>query len=162
MQSIIIIAAVAKNNVIGRNNQLIWRLPADLKRFKQLTLGHAMIMGRKTFDSIGRPLPGRSSVIVTRDRNYTQENCIIAYSLEEAFLFLKDQKEIFVIGGADIYQQSLAFASKMYITHIDEEFDGDVFFPEFSLEEWTEEERLTFDPDEKNAMSYSFTTYVRK
>jgi len=156
-----IIVAASENNVIGKNNQLIWHLPADLQHFKKITMGHTIIMGRKTFESIGRPLPGRVSIIITRNKNFTANGCIVVNSLEEAIKKADHQKEIFIIGGAEIFNQSMTIAQKIYFTHIFHQFDGDTFFPKIDEKLWkmTKEER--FDADEKNKFSYSFCEYEK-
>jgi dihydrofolate reductase len=159
-----IIVAVAANNVIGKDNQLIWRLPADLKQFKMLTMGHPMIMGRKTFDSIGKPLPGRTSIIITRQPDYTHEGCLIVHSLEQAIqeAHKVDEKEAFVVGGAEIYRQSIRLADKIYLTQLYQSFDGDTFFPEIDASLWQEVRRASFSPDEKNAYAFDFVELERK
>lgn len=161
MQEIFIIAAVANNGIIGSNNQLIWRLPADLKHFKELTLGHTIIMGRKTFESIGKPLPGRKSIIITRDTNYQHENCIVVHSIEEA-LKCAESKQVFIIGGAEIYKQCIGIATKLFLTHVHSSFEGDAYFPSISAENWQIEDTKAFEADEKNPYPYSFVSYSRK
>ncbi|NOU58811.1 dihydrofolate reductase [Marinifilum caeruleilacunae] len=160
--NIAIIVAASRNNVIGKDNQLIWRLSADLKRFKALTTGHTIIMGRKTFDSIGKPLPNRTSVIITRQEDYKQEGCIVVHSLEEALEAVKDQEKVFIIGGGTIYEQAMEKADELYLTLVHKEFDGDTFFPEVKAEEWESVARVDCMPDEKNEYPYSFIDYVRK
>ncbi|WP_421918013.1 dihydrofolate reductase [Marinifilum sp.] len=160
--NIAIIVAASRNNVIGKNNQLIWRLSADLKRFKALTTGHTIIMGRKTFDSIGKPLPNRTSVIITRQKDYQQEGCIVVHSLEEALETVKDQEKVFIIGGGTIYEQSIDKADELYLTLVHREFFGDTFFPKIKLTEWESVAREDCLPDEKNEYPYSFIDYKRK
>jgi dihydrofolate reductase len=157
-----IIVAASRNNVIGKDNQLIWRLSADLKRFKALTTGHTIIMGRKTFDSIGKPLPNRTSVIITRQEDYKQEGCIVVHSLEEALEAVKDQEKVFIIGGGTIYEQALDKADELYLTLVHKEFDGDTFFPEVKATAWESVARQDCMPDEKNEYAYSFIDYKRK
>lgn len=157
-----IIVAASRNNVIGKDNQLIWRLSADLKRFKALTTGHTIIMGRKTFDSIGKPLPNRTSVIITRQEDYKQEGCTVVHSLEEALEAAKDQEKVFIIGGGTIYEQALDKADELYLTLVHKEFDGDTFFPEIKMSEWESVTRKDCMPDEKNEYPYSFIDYKRK
>ncbi len=156
-----IIAAMSANRVIGRNNSLPWRLPADLKRFKNLTIGHHLLMGRKTFESIGQPLPGRTTVVITRQSRYSPTGALVAHSIEQALLIAAQESEVFVAGGAQIYQQMLPRADRLYLTSIDKEFEGDTAFPDFDESEW----RLIFKenrgPDEKNSYHYSFLTYER-
>jgi dihydrofolate reductase len=153
-----IIVAASKNLVIGNNNTLIWHLPADLKNFKKLTTGSAIIMGRKTYESIGKPLPYRRNIIITRDKNYRVENCEVVNSLEEALLICYE--DCFIIGGGEIYKQSLSIADELYLTLIDEEFEGDTYFPEIS-EDWFESERQDFEPDDINKYKYSFIKYEK-
>ena len=160
--NISIIVAASRNNVIGKDNQLIWRLSADLKRFKALTTGHTIIMGRKTFDSIGKPLPNRTSVIITRQEDYQQEGCIVVHSLEEALESVKDQEKVFIIGGGTIYEQAIDKADELYLTLVHKEFDGDTFFPEIKMSEWESVARQDCMPDEKNEYPYSFIDYKRK
>nr|WP_320118134.1 dihydrofolate reductase [uncultured Marinifilum sp.] len=157
-----IIVAASRNNVIGKDNQLIWHLPADLKRFKALTTGHTIIMGRKTFDSIGKPLPNRTSVIITRQPDYKQEGCVVVHSFEEALDFVKDQDKAFVIGGGAIYQEAISKADELYLTLVHHEFDGDTYFPKIKGEEWESVARKDCLPDEKNKYPYSFIDYKRK
>lgn len=164
MYSMIIslIAAMGRNRVIGKDNALPWRLPADMKRFKNLTLGKPIIMGRKTFESIGRPLPDRTNIIITRDKDFHAESCVIVYSLDEAIASVGGAEEIMVIGGSSVFQQFLPYAKRIYLTIIDEDIEGDVFFPEFDKNEWHEQERIEYQPDEKNMYRYAFVTLERK
>lgn len=159
-----IIVATAHNNVIGNENRLIWHLPADLKHFKALTMGHTLIMGRKTFESIGQPLKGRKTIVVTSQTDYDAQGCPLAHSLEEAIRMAKDEKEVFIAGGAQIYQQIMdhPLLKKIYLTRIYANFDGDSFFPELDPEKWEPTERSDHQPDERNLYSYSFITYKRK
>src|SRR5260370_4260992 len=129
--SLALIAAVARNGVIGRANALPWRLPADLKRFKTLTLGHTLMMGRKTFESIGRPLPGRTMVVISRGGFRAPEGVQVVATVEEALAAAAADSEVFVAGGAEIYQQTIARADRLYLTHIDSDFEGDTRFPDF-------------------------------
>lgn len=159
-----IIVAVSENGVIGLNNQLIWRLPDDLKRFKKLTLGHPMIMGRKTFESIGKPLPGRQSIIITRDKNFSFEGTIVVHSLEDAVEEAKKTgtDEAFVIGGGDIYQQVQEISDKLYITEVHTETKGDTFFKIENPDLWQETERTPHSPDDKHQFSFEFVDLIRK
>ena len=161
-----ILVAMAKNRVIGKNNTLPWRLSADLKRFKQLTMGHHIIMGRKTYESIGRPLPGRTSVIVTRQPDYQVPGAIVVGSIAEALKVCNEEKDMnqesFVIGGAEIYQQALELCQRMYITEIQQEFDGDTLFPEFNPQEWREIFREKHRLDEDDGLEYHFVVLDRK
>ena len=157
-----IIAAMAENQVIGRNNQLPWKLPADLRRFRSLTMGHHLLMGRKTFASIGRPLPGRTIVVMTRQQNYSPANVLVAHALEEAVEMTRCDEEVFVAGGAQIYQQTLNRADRLYLTIIHEEFDGDTYFPEYSESDWELICREDRNPDEGNRHPHSFLVFKRK
>ena len=159
---ITIIAAIANNNALGKDNQLIWHLSADLKRFKKLTTGHHIIMGRKTFESIGKPLPNRTSVIITRNKNYKQEGCIVVNSLKEALKIAKNDDSPFIIGGAQIYEQAIKIANKLNITFVHHDFEADVFFPKIDLTIWKETTREKFKPDDKNKYSYSFVSFLKK
>lgn len=159
-----IIVAVAKNNVIGKDNKLIWHLPEDLKRFKRLTSNHTIIMGRRTFESLGRVLPNRKHVILCNDAkmNIDDENVEILDDISKLKKYIESDDENFVIGGATIYRLLMPFANKMYITHINQEFDGDVYFPEISEKEWKIIDRETGLKDEKNPFDYEYVTYERK
>lgn len=157
-----VIVAVSRNQVIGKDNQLIWKLSADLKRFKALTTGHTIIMGRKTFDSIGKPLPNRKSIVITRQKDYQIEGCEVVHSLDEALEKAADQEEVFIIGGGSIYQEALPKANKIYCTKVHKNFEGDTFFPIIDLKEWESEKRKDCFPDEKNEYPYSFIDYKRK
>lgn len=158
------IVATAKNNVIGRSNDIPWYLPADLKYFKRTTLGHHVVMGRKSFQSIGRPLPKRTNVIVTRDPFFIASGCIVTHSLEQALAIAKSngEEEAFIIGGGEIYRQSMELLDKLYLTEVDLEVEGDVFFPKINEEEWTEIFRQENEPDEKNEHRYTFRVLERK
>ena len=157
-----IIAAVAKNNALGKNNDLIWHLPADLKRFKEITLGHHIIMGRKTFESLGKPLPNRTTIIITRNPDYIAPGCIIVNELEEAIKAAAVDENPFILGGAEIYKQAMSFADILDLTLVHESFDGDAFFPNIDMSKWTEMSRQDFKADEKNKYDYSFVQYKKK
>ena len=157
-----IIVAMAKNRTIGANNTLPWRCPEDLKHFKALTMGHHMIMGRKTFDSIGKPLPGRTTVVVTRDKNLKIEGCLIAHSLPDAIKLCAGDEEAFIVGGADIYRQSLQLADTLYITEIQQNVEGDAHFPEFDRNLWQETARDVRTQETPQPLDYHFVTYRRK
>ena len=159
--TITIIAAIANNNALGKDNDLIWHLSADLKRFKKFTTGHHIIMGRKTFESIGKPLPNRTTIIITRNEQYKQDGCLIANSLEQAISLVKNDDNPFIIGGAQIYKQAINIADKLEITYVYDDFDADVFFPKIDLKIWKEVSRETFEEDKKNKYRYSFVTYKR-
>jgi len=158
-----IIAALDQHGCIGLNNQLPWRLSADLKRFKSLTMGHHLIMGRKTYESIGRPLPGRVSIVVTRQIEYEAPGCEICDSLESAVhrARMAGESEVFVIGGAEIYTHALPYTHCMYITYIHAVYACDVFFPEFDSAEWTITENLNFTNDTDFPHPYTFLTMLR-
>lgn len=159
-----IIAAISDNNVIGKDNKLIWHLPEDLKRFKELTTGHTIIMGRKTFESLGKVLPNRKHIVLTRDISYhiDDENVEIINNIEELDKYIYSEEENFVIGGAIIYRQLMPKVDKMYITKIHEKFEGDSYFPVINEEEWKEIEKIQGIKDEKNTYDYEFVTYKRK
>ncbi|WP_276496562.1 dihydrofolate reductase [Pontibacter litorisediminis] len=161
---IAIVVAAAENNVIGKDNDLIWYLPADLKHFKRLTMSHPMIMGRKTFEAIGKPLPGRTSIIITSQRDYKAEGCVVVHSLEEAIAKGSelDPEQVSIIGGANVYQQALPLTDKVYLTRVHHSFEGDVYFPELPEKEWQVVEQEHHEPDEKNKYSYTFLTLERK
>ncbi|TPE42876.1 dihydrofolate reductase [Pontibacter mangrovi] len=160
---IVIVVAAAENNVIGKDNDLIWYLPADLKHFKRLTMGHPMIMGRKTYEAIGKPLPGRTSIIVTSQKDFTAEGCIVVHSLEEAIAKGQelDPEQVSIIGGANVYKQALPLTDKVYLTRVHHTFEGDAYFPELPEDEWQVEAQEHHAPDEKNKYSYTFLTLER-
>lgn len=157
-----LIVAMANNRVIGANNTLPWHLPADLKLFKSLTMGHHMVMGRKTYESIGKPLPGRTSVVVTRNAHYSVPGVIVVNSLNAAIEACEGDEEIFVIGGAELYRQAIKFADRIYLTEIDADISGDAHFTELDSKLWQETGRVSHSPDEKNLYSYHFVVYDRK
>jgi dihydrofolate reductase len=159
-----ILVAFDENRVIGKNNELIWHLPADLKRFKALTTGHVIIMGRKTYDSIGKPLPNRTTIVISRNPDLQIEGVICTRSMEEAILKAKSlsREEIFIVGGAEIYKLSLAVADQILVTQLHDIFEGDTFFPEIVADQWEVTERERGVTDEKNPYQYSFLTYSRK
>ena len=160
-QTITIIAAIAENNALGKNNDLIWHLPADLKRFKKTTTGHHIIMGRNTFESIGKPLPNRTTVIITRNPTYKVEGCVVVNSLEKALEVAKNDATPFIIGGAQIYKQAILIADKLDITEVHHSFDADVFFPKIDATIWKESHRELFKAGEKNKFDYSFVSYEK-
>ena len=157
-----IIVAIAENHAIGFNNDLLWHIPEDLKRFKRITSGHKIIMGKRTFESLPvRPLPNRTSIVISDDPKDVFAGCIMAYSIQEAIDHCSPDEECFIIGGGMVYQQFLPLADKLYITRVHERFEADVFFPEIDPEYWEEEKvEAPMDPDRK--MNYSFITYLRK
>jgi dihydrofolate reductase len=156
-----IVVAMAANGVIGRDNQLPWHLPADLKHFRQITMGKPILMGRKTYESIGRPLPGRTSIVITRDEGYIAEGCVVVHSIEAAMQAAGDQEEIMVIGGAEFYRQVLPATDTIYLTLIHANVEGDTCFPELVDSEWREVESTDFEADEKNPHRYSFVRLDR-
>jgi dihydrofolate reductase len=160
---ITLIAAAAENNALGKDNDLIWHLPDDFKRFKQITTGHHIIMGRKTFESFPKPLPNRTHVIITRQNDYSApEGCIVVNSLKSAIEVCPKDEDVFIIGGGEIYKQSMGIADKIELTLVNTSPDADTFFPEIDKKEW----ELTFEEfhpkDEKHAFDFSFLTYIRK
>ena len=161
MTRIALIAAMAENGVIGRENRLPWRLPADLRRFKSVTMGKPVIMGRKTYESIGKPLPGRSNIVVTRDPDYRAPGCQVVHSLEQALEAGAGHTEVMVIGGAELYRQALGRAQRMYLTLVRAEVEGDTLFPDIEPQQWRELERESHRADEKNQYDYDFVILQR-
>jgi len=155
------IAAMGRDRVIGLNNKMPWHLPADLQWFKKTTLGSPVIMGRKTYDSIGRPLPGRLNIILSRNKKLEIEGCTVVNSLEAALLAAEGAKEVFITGGAHLYEKFLGDAARLYLTLIDADFEGDTYFPEYTQYEWHEIERLENAADENNPYPFSFVTLER-
>jgi len=156
-----IIAALAENRVIGLNNTLPWRLPNDLKHFRRLTTGHAIILGRKNYESIGKPLPERTNIVITRNRDFRADGCLIAHSLDEALVLADNDPEIFIIGGAEIYRAALARTNRLYLTRVHAAIPGDTYFPEFDETEWREISRERHERDERHAYAYSFVVLER-
>ncbi|MBI4033078.1 MAG: type 3 dihydrofolate reductase [Candidatus Blackburnbacteria bacterium] len=159
MTRISLIAALGRNRVIGKNNRLPWKLPADLKHFHDLTVGKTVVMGRRTFESIGRVLPNRINIVITSDKGYPAPGCKIVHSVDEALKAFGEDEEVMIIGGASIYEQFLPLATRMYLTQIDEDFEGDAYFPMFDPEEWVETER---EEKRDNQYKYAFLTLERK
>jgi dihydrofolate reductase len=159
-----LIAAVANNNVIGNENKLMWRMPEDLKHFRKTTMGHSIIMGRKTWESIRKPLKGRQNIVLTRKEFYLADGCEVVHSIDEAIKKIKHEKEVFVIGGSDIYEQciDLFYTRRLYITRIFASFDGDAFFPDIDTEKWELEDMEEHEADEKNKYPYAFMKYKKK
>jgi dihydrofolate reductase len=156
-----IVVALSENNVIGSKNNLPWKLSGDLKRVKVLTMGHHLIMGRKTFESIGRPLPGRTTIIITRKKDYHIEGCLIASSLSEAIELSKSDNEAFIFGGGEIFREALPHVKRIYMTRVHAHINGDTFFPEINYSEWKEISREEFPADEKNQFPCSVITLER-
>ncbi len=157
-----IIVAMDRNRVIGKDDTLPWHISSDLQNFKKITMGKPIIMGRKTHESIGRPLPGRENIILTRDKDYQAEGCTVLNSLEDIFEHCKAVDEIMITGGADIYQLTLDKASKIYLSEVHTEVNGDTFFPELNKNHWMEISREDHKADEKNDYDYSFVVLKRK
>jgi dihydrofolate reductase len=157
-----VIAAMAANRVIGMENTLPWRLPEDLQHFKALTMGHHIVMGRKTYDSIGKPLPGRTTVIVTRNSDYAVPGCIAVNSIEAALTVSHGDAEVFFVGGADLYRQALEIADRIYLTEIKRDFHGDACFPQFDLNHWQEVSRDKHVKEGSEPFEYHFVVYDRK
>lgn len=158
---IVMIAAVAENNALGKNNELVWHLPNDFKRFKSLTTGHHIIMGRKTFESFPKPLPNRTHVVITRQKDYNPKDCIVVDSIEKALAVCPENETSFIIGGGEIYNLALPFADKLEITKVHHTFEADAFFPEINPNEW--KEVLTeFNPtDDKHQFAYTYQTFIK-
>jgi len=159
---ITLIVAATENNVIGKGNKMPWHLPNDLKYFKKNTLEHSVVMGRKTFESLGKPLPDRRNIILTRDMTAKSDDVDISNSFQEVLNYCRDEREIFVIGGGEIFKQTLPFADKILLTRLHTTIDGDAYFPELPAHEWILESEDTHEKDEKHAFDYSFQVYVRK
>jgi dihydrofolate reductase len=159
-----VIVAIANKNVIGKDNALIWHLPEDLKRFKTLTTGNTIIMGRRTFESLGRVLPNRKHVVLCNDMemNIEDENVEVIPSIDDLNKYIESEKEHFIIGGATIYKLLMPLANKMYITKINKDFDGDAFFPEISSEEWEVVSKEKGIKNDENPFDYDYVTYIRK
>lgn len=162
MTSLSLIAAMDENRLIGRDNKLPWHLPADLAFFKRTTMGKAIVMGRKTFESIGKPLPGRRNIVITGNADFQAPGCEIADSIDAAMSLANDDDEVMLIGGASLYQQTIERATKLYITRIHQSFEGDTWFPEFDLSDWKEVYREDLDADDSNRYAYSFIKYMRE
>jgi len=156
-----VIAALAKNRVIGIENRLPWRLPEDLAHFKALTLGHPILMGRKTFESLGRPLPGRTNVVITRNADYTPEGCLVAASIPAAIDLCQDANEIFFIGGAELYAQAIPLADRLYLTEVDIEAAGDAWFPDYDRSAFREVSRAVHSGEKGDPLRFAFVVYDR-
>ncbi len=156
-----LVVAMARNRVIGRDNAIPWRLPSELRHFKSLTMGHHIVMGRRTYESIGRLLPGRTTVIVTRDRQYRAAGAKIAYSFADAIAQCEADDEIFVIGGAELFKAALPIADRIHLTVIDAEIPGDTLMPEFDFADWKQTSTRRYAADEKNPYDYTLTVFDR-
>lgn len=159
---VIMIAATAENNALGKNNVLIWHLPDDFKRFKFLTTGHHIIMGRKTFESFPKPLPNRTHIVISNQENYAPEGCIVVNSLEKALSIAPKSEDVFIIGGGQIYQIALPFTDKIELTKVHENFEADAFFPELSPNEWELNSEEFHPKDEKHLFEFTYQTFLRK
>jgi dihydrofolate reductase len=156
------VVAISENHAIGKDNKLLWYLPNDLKHFKEITTGGTVIMGRKTFDSVGKPLPRRRNIIITRQTNVSIEGCEVVNSVEAALALCANEAEVYIAGGAEIYKLAMPLMDRIYLTIVHKAFEGDSYFPEINKQEWTETAREDFEPDEKNNLPYSFITMDRK
>jgi dihydrofolate reductase len=159
---IIMIAAVAENNALGKNNELVWHLPDDFKRFKLLTSGHHIIMGRKTFESFPKPLPNRTHIVITNQKNYQKEGCVVVDSMREAIEKCPKNEDIFIIGGGEIYNLGMAVADKLEITKVHASFDADAFFPEINPEKWQLANSEFHPKDEKHNYDFTYQTFMRR
>jgi dihydrofolate reductase len=157
-----IVVAISENNAIGKDNQLLWYLPADLKHFKEITTGGTIIMGRKTYDSIGKPLPNRRNIVITRKTDLEIAGVEVVNSLQEALSLCAQEKEVFIIGGAEIYKHALALTNRIYLTIVHQSYEADAFFPELAKNEWKEINQEYHEADEKNNVAYTFSTLERK
>lgn len=159
---LILVAAAAENNALGKDNVMLWHLPDDFKHFKNLTSNHYIIMGRKTFESFPKPLPNRTHIIITRQADYkAPDGCVVVTSLEEALAIVKEQAEVFVIGGGEIYKLALPYADRIELTRVHTTLEADAFFPEFSLEEWKLMKEEFHDIDEKHQYTFTFQTFEK-
>ena len=156
------IVAMDLDGVIGQDGALPWRLPNDMRNFKRVTMGKPVIMGRKTHESIGRPLPGRKNIVMTRDDAYVAKGCVVVYSAEEALLAAGDVEEVMVAGGASVYRELMDRCDRIYLTTVADRFTGDVHFPDFDLEEWRESDRHEHDPDDSNAFRHTIVILERE
>lgn len=164
MNTITLIAAASKNNGLGKDNDLLWHLPDDFKRFKKLTIGHKIIMGRKTFESFPKPLPKRTHIIITRDKDYVVnfENCFVVHSIEEALQLVANDAISFVIGGGEIYRQSVKFATRIELTRVHKAFEADTFFPEIDLNDWELIDEEYHPKDKSHIYDFTYLTYIKK
>lgn len=164
MRTLIMIAAVSENNALGKDNDLLWHLPDDFRRFKKLTTGHTIIMGRKTFESFPKPLPNRIHIIITRDKDYTTPHCdcIVKHSLEDALKVIENDTLSFIIGGGEIYRQGESFANKIELTRVHASFEADTFFPEIDENIWRLVKEEYHQKDERHQYDFTYMTYVRR
>ncbi len=159
---ITLIAAAGENNELGKDNDLVWHLPDDFKRFKKLTTGHHIIMGRKTFESFPKPLPNRTHLVITRNKEYQKEGAIVVHSLDEALLKAQNDPQPFVIGGGEIYNLAIDTADKIELTRVHGTFEADTYFPEIDMDKWQLISEVKHEKDEKHNYSFSYLTYERK
>ena len=162
IQMVIMIAAAAENNALGKDNQLLWHLPDDFKRFREITTGHHIIMGRKTFESFPKPLPNRVHIVISHHKDYAPEGCIVVESIEKAIAKVPENEDAFIIGGGQIYRLASPLADKIELTKVHESFEADTFFPEINPAEWQLINAETHPKDERHKYDFTFETYVRK
>lgn len=155
------VAAIGENNAIGKDNELLWHLPADLKHFKAVTKGHTIIMGRKTFDSIGKPLPHRRNIVITRQAGLHIEGAEVVHTVEEALALCDREEEVFIVGGAEIYKLAMPFTDRIYLTTVHQSYDADAYFPELDRERWKELNAQRHEADEKHLVAFTFSTLER-
>lgn len=158
---ITMIAAASENNALGKDNTLLWHLPDDFKRFKKITTGHHIIMGRKTWESFPKPLPNRTHIVITRNRDYIAQDAIVVHDIKDALAFAKDDSHTFIIGGGEIYTIGLDYATHIELTRVHGTFEADAFFPEIDLEKWELKERTYHDKDDKHNYAFTFETYKK-
>jgi dihydrofolate reductase len=159
---ITIIAAAGENNELGKNNDLVWHLPDDFKRFKQITTGHHIIMGRKTFESFPKPLPNRTHIVITRNKNYKKDGAVVIHSMEEALKIVKNDDQPFIIGGGEIYKIGMEYADKIELTKVHGKFEADTFFPEIPQNKWTLLSEIYHPVDDKHNFAFTYQTWVRR
>ncbi|MGO4822379.1 MULTISPECIES: dihydrofolate reductase [unclassified Flavobacterium] len=159
---IIMIAAAAENNALGKDNELVWHLPNDFKRFKALTSGHHIIMGRKTFESFPKPLPNRTHIVITRQKNYQPDGCIVVNSLEKAIALCPKEEDSYIIGGGEIYTLGMPYSDKIELTRVHDNFEADAFFPDINQDEWELIQSEFQAKDEKHLIDFTYQTFVRK
>jgi dihydrofolate reductase len=159
---IIMIAAAAENNALGKDNELVWHLPNDFKRFKALTSGHHIIMGRKTFESFPKPLPNRTHIVITRQKNYQPDGCIVVNSLEKAIALCPKEEDSYIIGGGEIYALGMPYSDKIELTRVHDNFEADAFFPDINPDEWKLIQSEFQAKDEKHLIDFTYQTFVRK
>ncbi|GAA0871345.1 dihydrofolate reductase [Gangjinia marincola] len=160
--TITMIAAAAENDALGKENDLVWHLPDDFKRFKQITSGHFIIMGRKTFESFPKPLPNRTHIVITRQKDYQPEGCIVVHHLEDAFKLAEDESEVFVIGGGEIYDQAMPYADKIELTRVHGTFEADTFFPKIDDKNWEVIREQHHHKDDRHDYAFTYLTYRKK